>query len=55
MKFQFSGESTSVTASFGVAEFRREAAQDFEALVRRADSALFEAKRLGRNRVEFSS
>ena len=54
-KFQFGGEPVSVTASFGVAEFRREAAQDFEELVRRADSALFEAKRLGRNRVEFSS
>jgi two-component system, cell cycle response regulator len=55
MKFQFGGETVSVTASFGVAEFRRDAAQDFESLVRRADKALFEAKRLGRNRVEFSS
>jgi diguanylate cyclase (GGDEF)-like protein len=55
MKFQFSGESITVTASFGVAEFKREATEDFEALVRRADKALFEAKRLGRNRVEFSS
>ena len=55
MRFQFGGEAVTVTASFGVAEFRREAVQDFESLVRRADKALFEAKRLGRNRVEFSS
>jgi two-component system, cell cycle response regulator len=54
-KFQFGDQSVTVTASFGVAEFRREAAVDFEVLVQRADSALFEAKRLGRNRVEFSS
>jgi two-component system, cell cycle response regulator len=54
-RFAFRGETVSVTASFGVAEFRKEGGQDFEALVRRADAALFEAKRLGRNRVEFSS
>jgi two-component system cell cycle response regulator len=54
-KFQFGGESLSVTASFGVAEFKKEDGLNFEALVQRADAALFEAKRLGRNRIEFSS
>ena len=54
-RFEFAGEALTVTASFGVAQFRGEDPQDFEALVRRADAALFEAKRLGRNRVEFSS
>ena len=55
IRFQFAGQSVGVTASFGVAGFRREAREDFESLVRRADAALFEAKRLGRNRVELSS
>jgi diguanylate cyclase (GGDEF)-like protein len=53
-RFQFGGETASVTASFGVAQFAKEDGQNFEGLVRRADAALFEAKRLGRNRVEFS-
>ena len=51
--FEFQGKHVSVTASFGVAQFRKEDGQNFDALVRRADAALFEAKRLGRNRVEF--
>jgi diguanylate cyclase (GGDEF)-like protein len=45
--------NVSVTASFGVTQFRKEDTQNFDALVRRADAALFEAKRQGRNRVEF--
>jgi diguanylate cyclase (GGDEF)-like protein len=53
-RFEFDGETAGITASFGVAEFRKEDSQDFAALVRRADAALFDAKRLGRNRVEFS-
>jgi len=38
-----------VTASFGVAEFERDEAID--ALIKRADNALYEAKEHGRNRV----
>ena len=53
-RFTFNGESLNVTASFGVAQFQTGDRQDFDDLVRRADAALFEAKRLGRNRVEFS-
>jgi two-component system cell cycle response regulator len=52
--FEFQGKHVSVTVSFGVAQFRKEDGQNFDALVQRADAALFEAKRQGRNRVEFS-
>lgn len=38
------------TASFGVAEYR--AGDDIDSLLKRADEALYESKRLGRNRVE---
>lgn len=44
------GGTLSVTASFGVA--RREAGEPRDAVVARADAALLEAKRGGRNRVE---
>ncbi len=46
----FQGQVLQVTASFGVAE-RREGAETADDLVRDADGALYEAKRLGRNRV----
>ncbi len=39
----------SVTASFGVAEFSK--GQSFNALIEKADQQLYDAKRLGRNRV----
>ena len=43
------GQDFHVTASFGIAE--RSSGEEFEALVRRADEALYEAKSTGRNRV----
>jgi diguanylate cyclase (GGDEF)-like protein len=52
--FQFGGETILVTASFGVAEFHESKNENFDALMRRADQALFDAKRLGRNRIEYS-
>ncbi len=44
------GEIGHITASFGVTAFA--AGDDSEAMVARADAALYAAKRLGRNRVE---
>ena len=42
-----------LTCSFGVAEYRPEA-DDVVSLFKRADAALYNAKKLGRNRVETS-
>jgi diguanylate cyclase (GGDEF)-like protein len=41
-----------VTASFGIASFPESKATDGEDLIRRADRALYRAKRTGKNRVE---
>jgi len=51
-KFNFNGNSLTVTASFGLAGFAGTRAPDFNRLVAQADLALYSAKRLGRNRVE---
>jgi diguanylate cyclase (GGDEF)-like protein len=53
-RFEFRGETASVTASFGAAQFRQGDGVDFAELMSRADAAMFQAKRLGRNRIEFS-
>jgi two-component system cell cycle response regulator len=50
--FPFGGGDLKVTASFGIADFRRGHAMDFKRLMVQADVALYSAKRLGRNRVE---
>ena len=48
------GDPIKLTASFGVTAYRA-SDQSFEELVSRADDALYEAKRRGRNRVCFSA
>lgn len=54
-KFDFDGRELKVSASFGVASLSDGEALDFGRLVERADQALYSAKRLGRNRVEFAT
>jgi diguanylate cyclase (GGDEF)-like protein len=50
--FGVSGETVHVGASIGVSLFPRDGA-DAKTLSRNADSAMYEAKRLGKNRVQF--
>jgi two-component system, cell cycle response regulator len=51
LSFPLQGQSVQVTASFGVTGVHSKEARDFEALVRKADQMLYEAKRAGRNLV----
>lgn len=51
LSFPFLGQSLSVTATFGVAGSESGDLKDFDALVRKADEMLYEAKRAGRNCV----
>ena len=55
LEFSFGGRTAQATASFGVASYRRGEAPDLNALLIRADKALYLAKNKGRNRVEFES
>jgi two-component system cell cycle response regulator len=52
-KFILGNSTITVTASFGVAGFRGTNPPDLNALVARADTALYAAKHKGRNRIEF--
>ena len=54
-RFTFGGKEVGVTASFGIAGFRRGEDTTFERFVARADAALYHAKRQGRNRIEIAS
>ncbi len=52
MEFACGGAKIRVTASFGIAGFQGRSAPAFEDLLKRADAALYAAKRNGRNRAE---
>jgi two-component system cell cycle response regulator len=54
-KFNFDGNTLTITASFGVAGFAGTSTPDLSQLVSQADAALYSAKRLGRNRTEFAA
>jgi diguanylate cyclase (GGDEF)-like protein len=54
LSFPFAGRSVSISATFGVAGSDNGSLKDFEALVRKADEMLYEAKRAGRNCVHIA-
>ena len=54
-RFLFKGNVVRVTASFGISGFRGGEPPKFSQLVRDADTALYVAKRGGRNRIEFAT
>lgn len=53
--FTFGEEMLRVTASFGISGFHGKKAPEFSQLLREADVALYAAKHLGRNRIEFAT
>jgi len=51
LSFPFAGQSVNISATFGVAGTESGNIKDFDALVRKADEMLYQAKRAGRNCV----
>lgn len=51
LSFPFKGQSVSISATFGIAGSESGNLSDFDAMVRKADEMLYEAKREGRNCV----
>jgi diguanylate cyclase len=51
-QFEIGKEKVSITASFGIAGFSGKETLDFTTLVRRADKALYAAKRAGHNLIK---
>ena len=51
LRLEFDGRPCSLTTSIGVATLDPNLGESLESLLQRADSALYEAKRYGRNRV----
>ena len=54
-EFRFGEAKTSITASFGMALFEGSKSSAFSGLLADADSALYAAKKGGRNRIQFFS
>jgi diguanylate cyclase (GGDEF)-like protein len=54
-QFTADGRGFRVTASFGIASFSRTEQPSLNALIARADGALYAAKHKGRNRIEFAA
>ncbi len=55
LRVPHSGATIATTASFGVTSVEPGAREDVEAVLKRADRALYRAKDQGRNRVEMAA